>query len=516
LRCLTHGGAHIGHNRLEAIMRALLVSPEYPETFWNFTHALRFIGKKAPHPPLGLLTVAAMLPAEWELRLVDMNVEPLRDEALRWADLVCISAMSVQSASVRAVMARGKAAGVPILAGGPLFTTAPDDFPAVDYLVLNEAEVTLPRFLEDFQHGRARPRYTDAAHADLAATPIPRWDLLRARAYAAMSVQLSRGCPFDCEFCNITSLYGRVPRVKDAARVTAELDAVYQMGWRGPVFFVDDNFIGNKRRVKTEILPAISDWMTAHRHPFIFNAQVSLNLADDPELLALLTRAGFITVFIGIESPNDDSLAECNKIPNADRDLIASVKTIQRAGLQVQAGFIVGFDSDPVSIFDRVAAFIQESGIATAMVGLLNAPRGTRLYQRLEAEGRLTGDMTGDNTDGSLNFTPTMQRDTLLQGYRRIIESIYAPGNYYARVLTFLRDFHPTLPAVRVTPATLLAGLRCAWILGLREQERREYWRLVFWSLIHAPRLLPLAIELAAYGFHFRKCFERHWAESGA
>jgi radical SAM superfamily enzyme YgiQ (UPF0313 family) len=495
-------------------MRALLIYPEYPETFWNFKHALRFIAKRAPYPPLGLLTIAALFPADWELRLVDMNVTRLREEDLRWAELVCLSAMSIQADSVRAVMARCQAAGVPIVAGGPLFTSTPDDFAEVDYLVLNEAEVTLPRFLADFQRGQARHCYTDGELADLNTTPIPRWDLIRNRHYAAMNIQLSRGCPYDCEFCNITSLFGRVPRLKDTALVLAELDALYQTGWRGPVFFVDDNFIGNKRRVKEEILPAIIDWAARHRHPFLFNSQVSLNLADDPELLALMARAGFITVFIGIESPNDDSLTECNKIPNAGRDLLAGIKTIQRAGLQVQGGFIVGFDSDPVSIFDRVSSFIQESGIATAMVGLLNAPRGTRLYQRLEAEGRLLGGFTGDNTDCTLNFTPAMNLDTLLQGYQRIIESIYAPHNYYARVQQFLRDFRPAGPRLPgVTLTGLLAGLKCAWVLGLREPGRRQYWQLVFWSLTHHPRLLPLAIELAVYGFHFRKCFERHWAK---
>lgn len=494
-------------------MRALLVYPEYPETFWNFKHALRFIARRAAYPPLGLLTVAAMLPADWELRLVDMNVARLKDEDLRWAELVCVSAMSIQSASVRAVIARCQALGVPTMAGGPLFTSAPDDFAEVDYLVLNEAEVTLPQFLADFARGEARHCYTSTTLAELGATPIPRWDLLKARRYAAMSIQLSRGCPFDCEFCNITSLFGRVPRLKAAGQVLAELDAMYRTGWRGPVFFVDDNFIGNKHRVKTEILPAIIDWNARHRQPFVFNSQVSLNLADDAELLALMARAGFITVFVGVESPNDESLTECNKIPNKDRDLIASIKAIQRAGMQVQGGFIVGFDSDPVSIFDRVTLFIKESAIATAMVGLLNAPQGTRLYQRLEAEGRLVGDFTGDNTDCSLNFTPAMNPDILRQGYRRIIESIYAPKNYYARVKAFLRDFRPRLPSPRrLTFGTLFAGVKCAWVLGLKEKERGQYWRLIFWSLFRHPRLLPLAIELAAYGYHFRKCFEGHWA----
>ena len=498
-------------------MRALLVYPQYPETFWNFKYALKFIARKAAYPPLGLLTVAAMFPAEWELRLVDMNVTALSEEDLHWAELVCISAMSIQTRSVHEVIARCKAAGVPMLAGGPLFTSTPDEFAEVDYLVLNEAELTLPSFLEDFARGEAKHCYASTELADLTTTPIPRWDLIESKHYAALSIQLSRGCPFDCEFCNITALFGRAPRLKATAQILAELELLAQRGWRGNVFFVDDNFIGNKHQVKAEVLPAIIEWRTRRRSPFGFNSQVSLNMADDPELMTLMTQAGFSTVFVGIESPNDESLVECNKIPNTHRDLIAGIKKIQRAGMQVQAGFIVGFDSDPVSIFDRMTLFIQESGIATAMVGLLNAPRGTRLYQRLADEGRLTGNMTGDNTDCSLNFTPAMNLDTLMQGYRGIIESIYAPRNYYARVKTFLRDFHPGAPVLPCGAfAGIFAALRCAWVLGLVEKERGEYWRLLFWSLFRRPRLLPLAIELAIYGFHFRKCFEQHGAmESG-
>lgn len=498
-------------------MRALLVYPEYPNTFWNFTYALKFIGKRAANPPLGLLTVAAMLPADWELRLVDMNVTPLDDADLRWAELVCVSAMSIQTRSVRAVIERCNTLGVPILAGGPLFTSTPDEFADVDYLVLNEAEVTLPQFLADFRRGAARHCYASPEMANLRLTPVPRWDLIHPRHYAALSIQLSRGCPFDCEFCNITTLFGRVPRLKDTTQILAELDALYRLDGRGHVFFVDDNFIGNKHRVKTEVLPAIIAWMARRRSPFIFNAQVSLNLADDPALMTLMTQAGFTTAFIGIESPHDESLVECNKIPNTHRDLIAGIKTIQQAGLQVQAGFIVGFDSDPASIFDRMTRFIQESGIVTAMVGLLNAPRGTRLYRRLQDEGRLTGNMSGDNTDCTLNFIPTMNADTLLQGYRRIIESIYAPRTYYARVKAFLHDFHPASSCLTHGALTsVFAGVRCAWVLGLREQERGQFWRLVFWSLFRHPRLLPLAIELAAYGFHFRKCFAQHWVEGNA
>ncbi|HEY3380050.1 MAG TPA: DUF4070 domain-containing protein, partial [Armatimonadota bacterium] len=274
--------------------------------------------------------------------------------------------------------------------------------------------------------------------------------------------------------------------------------------------FVDDNLIGNPKKAKTELLPALITWMDAHKRPFHFNSQVSVNLADDEELLALLVRAGFVTVFIGIETPNEASLAECNKTPNAHRDLLAHIRKIQRAGLQVQAGFIVGFDNDPLAIFERLTNFIQESGIVTAMVGLLNAPVGTRLYQRLQAEGRLLHDMTGDNTDSTLNFIPKMDTETLIRGYRSIVESIYAPHNYHQRVRRFLQDFHPVGRRVwsfRLSHLYLVAKM--SFVLGVLEQERVYYWRLLFWSLFTRPRLLPMAVEFTAYGFHFRKSFAR-------
>lgn len=496
-------------------MRALLVYPEYPETFWNFKYALRFIAKKASYPPLGLLTVAAMLPQDWELKLVDMNVTALRDEDLRWAEVVLISAMSIQQQSVREVIDRCKALEKTIVAGGPLFTATPDDFDAVDVLVLNEAEVTLPRYLHDLAHGQVQHLYTSTELADLHTTPIPRWDLINVKHYAALSIQTSRGCPYDCEFCNITTLFGRIPRMKSSAQVIAELDRLYALGWRSGVFFVDDNLIGQVKKVKRDLLPAIIAWMEQHKHPFIFNSQVPLTLADDVELLELLSRAGFAAVFVGIESPDAASLLECNKIPNKDRDLMASIRIIQQHGIQVQAGFIVGFDSDPVSIFERVVSFIQESGIVTAMVGLLNAPQGTRLYQRLQTEGRLLREMSGDNTDYSLNFTPKMNMETLLHGYRSIIERIYSPAAFYQRLKRFLREYRPTHGSTRQFKFTyLVAAVKMVVVLGVIEKERSYYWRLFFWSLFHKPRLLPLAITLTAYGFHFRKCFEQHLAVS--
>ncbi|HEY6871952.1 MAG TPA: radical SAM protein, partial [Geobacteraceae bacterium] len=376
-------------------MKILLVYPHYPDTFWSFRHALKFIGRKASFPPLGLLTVAAMLPGEWEKRLVDMNVRALSDEDLAWADCVFISAMTIQRQSAREVIARCRRLGVKTVAGGPLFTACHEDFPDVDHMVLNEAELTLPPFLDDLLRGEPRHLYTDERRADLRETPIPLWDLADVRQYAAMNIQYSRGCPFDCEFCDITGLFGRTPRTKELTQLIAELESLYARGWRGAIFFVDDNFIGDRKKLKREVLPAMIDWMERKGRPFYFYTEASIDLADDGHLMELMVRAGFEEVFVGIETPHEDGLAESGKVQNRNRDLLASVRRLQQAGLQVHGGFIVGFDSDPPSIFERQIRFIQESGIVTAMVGVLSVLRGTKLYQRLSREGRLLCDTSG-------------------------------------------------------------------------------------------------------------------------
>lgn len=492
-------------------MNVLLVYPQYPATFWSFKYALRFISKRASLPPLGLLTVSAMLPAGWRQRLVDLNVRKLSDADIRWADAVFVSAMVIQRESARAVIKRCKELGRTVIAGGPLFTAEPEEFPDADHLVLNEAEITLPPFLSDLERGSPRRVYASSVWADLSRTPVPRFDLLDMGKYASMNIQYSRGCPFDCDFCNITVLYGRAPRTKSAGQVVAELEALGRLGWKGNVFVVDDNFIGNKGKLRKEVLPAIIEWRERRRHTFKLSTEVSINLADDEELMALMVRAGFDQVFVGIESPNEESLAECSKLQNRNRDLIASVRRIQRAGLEVQAGFIVGFDKDPATIFDRLIAFIQESGIATAMVGLLNAPKGTKLHRRLEEEQRLVDAPTGDNTDFTINFIPKMNTETLLIGYRTILRTIYAPKHYYARVRTFLKEYRPpeSLRA-RLSISHIKALLRSIVRLGVIGKERFHYWKLFFWSLFRRPRLFPLAITLSIYGFHFRKVFQRH------
>jgi len=491
-------------------MKILLLYPKYPETFWSFTCALKFVSKKATFPPLGLLTIAAMLPLSWERRLIDMNVSPLRDKDLAWADYVFISAISIQRSSVQEIIDKCKKTGVKIVAGGPLFTTSYSDFKGIDHFVLNEAEITLPAFLRDLNQGQAKSVYSSARFADITQTASPQWDLIAMKNYSSMSIQYSRGCPFNCDFCDITALYGQKPRIKTKNQILHELDKLYNHGWRESVFFVDDNFIGNKQHLKTIILPAIEEWMQHKKYPFTFFTQASINLADDEELMAMMVKAGFDTVFIGVESPNEDSLSECMKTQNKNRDLIASIKKCQRAGLQVQGGFILGFDSDPLSIFDRHIKFIQESGIVTAMVGLLNAIQGTKLYARLKKENRLIKAISGDNTDCSINFIPKMNYDTLIAGYKKIVCKIYSPAYYYNRVISFLKEYnHPLNRYFHLRFHSLLAFLKSIFWLGIIGKERFYYWKLLCWSLFQRPTHFSLAVMFTIYGFHYRKVFEK-------
>ena len=492
-------------------MKILLVYPEYPETFWSFKYALKFISKKATYPPLGLLTVAAILPKIWEKKFIDMSTSTLNDKDINWADYVFISAMSIQKESVKDVIAKCKKLGAKIVAGGPLFTTGYEDFEGVDYFILNEAEVTLPLFLEDLEKGNPKHVYTSNKWADMHTTPVPFWELADLNQYASMCLQYSRGCPFNCEFCDVTLLFGHKMRLKTKEQVIAELESLYSRGWRGGVFIVDDNFIGNKAELKKELLPAMIDWMKARKHPFTFTTQVSVNLSDDDELMRLMVRAGFGSVFVGIETPNEESLIECNKVQNKNRDLIVCVKKMQKFGLMVSGGFIVGFDNDPPSIFDRLIEFIQKSGILSAMVGLLNAPCGTALYKRMLKEHRLLENISGDNTDLSINFIPKMDYKVLINGYKRILHTIYSPKNYYARMLTLLRNIKP-LPKKKYQfhLCYLTAFFKSIWHLGIIGEERFYYWKLFFWSLIRRPQYFPLVITYAIYGFHFRKIFKNY------
>ncbi len=489
-------------------MNILLLYPKFPDTFWSFTYAIKFINKKAAYPPLGLLTVAAMLPESWAKRLVDLNIRKLSNEDIEWADIVFISAMTIQKKSTDQIISKlkNKKPSIKIIGGGPLFTSEYTEYMSViDHLILNEAEVTLPNFLEDLKNnGNPKKIYSSNEYCDLKKSPIPLWNILNMDDYASMSIQASRGCPFNCEFCNVTALFGHKPRIKSVKQIIDELNAIYKNGWRGRVFFVDDNFIGNKKYIKTEVLPAIIEWRKGKKG-IVFNTQASINLADDQELMDLMAKAGFDSVFIGIETPEEDSLSECNKKQNKSRNLIQDIRNIQRAGLEVQAGFIVGFDNDTPSIFKRQIEFIQKSGIVTAMVGILQAPIGTRLYERLKKEGRILGYMTGDNVDGTTNIMPKMGMDILLKGYKYIMANIYSVENYYKRIKRFLKEYQPIKVHEQINKNRILAFLKANIKLGIIGKERRHYWNTIIWTLTHKPKLFPFTITFAIYGYHFRK-----------
>jgi radical SAM superfamily enzyme YgiQ (UPF0313 family) len=454
-----------------------------------------------------------MLPSKWAKRLVDLNVIKLTREDLAWADCALISAMTVQRDSAHKTIAQCKEAGLRVIAGGPLFTTEYEQFETVDHFVLNEAELTLPAFLKDFSQGCAKRVYATPDFANIRKTPAPMWELVRFRDYASMSIQFSRGCPFNCDFCNVTALFGHRPRTKSALQMIAELESLYRLGWRGGVFFVDDNLIGNRTHLRNELLPALIEWRKG-KAGFLFNTEVSINLADDEPLMQMMVNAGFDTVFIGIETPNEDSLAECSKKQNMNRDLVQDVKRIQRQGLQVQGGFILGFDNDSALTFRRLTDFIQKSGIATAMVGLLQAPPGTKLYERLKQAGRLLDRLSGDNVDGSTNIIPAMNLDVLRKGYKDVLHYLYSPEAYYQRVKTFLREYKP--PKIKIQldfrhiSINIHALIRSVFRLGIVGKERIHYWKLFLWTLLRRPRSFPMAITLAIYGHHFRKTSESH------
>ncbi len=485
-------------------MKILLLSPQTPDTFWSFKHAIRFVSRKASMPPLGLLTVAAMLPPEWDLKLVDLNVARLEDEDLRAADYVLLGAMIVQKGSVHEILARCAALGKKVVAGGPLFTTGHEAFPEIQHFVLGEAEEVMPQLVADMQRGQLQASYRAPHRPDITHTPVPRWDLINFRHYVTLSVQFSRGCPFDCEFCDIIVMNGRVPRTKTPAQLICELEVLRERGWKNMVFIVDDNFIGNRQRTK-ELLHALIAWRQRTRTDIGFLTEASMNLADDPELCALMVQAGFKKVFVGIETPSLEALAECHKIQNRHRDLVASVQTLQRAGLEVMGGFIVGFDSDRGDIFKRQFEFIQRSGVATAMVGLLTALPQTRLWQRLKTEGRLELESSGNNTDAELNFKPRMNRAFLQSGYRELVKKLYEPRHYYQRIRIFLKCHRPAGPRRHLSGADCSAFVKSFWVLGIWHRGRMGYWRLFIGTLLRHPRQFPHAIELAILGYHFRR-----------
>jgi radical SAM superfamily enzyme YgiQ (UPF0313 family) len=451
-----------------------------------------------------LLTVAALLPRTWHLRLVDLDIEPLDERDLLWADYVLIGAMIVHRESVHEIVRRCRLAERTVIAGGPLFTTGHEGFPDIEHFVLGEAEDVAPELARDMETGTLRQFYRADDFPSLDQSPVPRWDLLDLRRYATMSVQFSRGCPHDCEFCDIAVLNGRTPRTKPPERLVAELDALRRLRWRGPVFIVDDNFIGHRRNAK-ELLRAIIRWRRATRPDMEFITEATVDLARSPELLELMVDAGFKKVFLGLETPDPASLRECHKTQNLREDLLESVRRIQAAGLEVMGGFIIGFDNDKPDIFQRQFQFIQKAGVVTAMVGLLTALPRTKLYQRLVREGRLLDESGGNNTSAVCNFIPRIDRETLTHGYRQLMHALYEPVAYYDRARAFLAHYKPRGPQRRLTLEDLRALCRATWTLGVRQRGRRAYWRFLAHTLAYHPRAFSVAVTLAVYGHHFRR-----------
>src|SRR5687767_10625973 len=491
-------------------MKVLMVNPEFPDTYWSFRHALPFERKSCAFPPLGLLTVSSLLPKSWERRLVDLNVRSIKDSEIEWADIVFVTGMLVQKDSLHEVVSKCKALGKRVVLGGPYVTTTVEDLPHADHIFIGEAETTLPEFVADLESGNTKRTYKAVDRPPLSLTPIPEFKIADLNQYSSMSVQYSRGCPFNCEFCDIIEIYGRVPRTKSNQQMLAELDALLALGWRGTVFIVDDNFIGNKKNVR-RFMPALADWQEEHAQPFSLLTEASVNLADDEGLLSEMRRAGFRKVFLGIETPVEESLKEAQKSQNRG-DLLGSVKKIQSYGMEVMAGFIVGFDNDPEDIFQRQIDFIRESAIPLAMVGLLTALPDTQLWRRLEKEGRLLGESTGNNTNCSLNFVPRMDAARLVEGYQSIMRTIYKPSEYYQRALESLRRTTQkgSEPSSLDIIGAVTAFSRLTFKLGVLDRERKEFWRFFVRSVISHYDQFPQSMRLAAMGYHFRKLNEAY------
>ncbi len=496
-------------------MNILLVYPEFLVTFWSWNHVLKFIGKKAALPPLGLLTVAAILPESWEKKLVDTNVHKLTDGDIGWADYVFISAMIAQKDSTKEIIARCKNWDKPVILGGPILEIGYDEFPGVDSFFVGEAEGTLLKFLEDLKTGSVERVYssTPKSFPDITTSPIPLWGLINPKHYACLLVQYIRGCPFGCTFCGVAEINGRVPRAKLPEQFLLELDAIKQTGFRGSIMFADDNFIGDKRKAK-ELLHKLILWQQFFGYPFEFTAEVDITLADDHELMELMVQAGFKKVFLGIETPSRASLVECHKFQNLfyggeDRDLADCVKTIQNHGLHPMSGFIVGFDSDdPATIFDEHISFYQRTGIVFPMVGVLQAPRGTKVFDKLQKEGRLRTEVSGNNTDCYPNFRPRMPVKTLVEGYKRIMRTTYSPKKYYERIRVFLGEYNTGARVFRWPSSTQIRALITSiWRIGLLGGPITSwyYWKTMLLAGLKYRQAFSEAMALQIFGFHFRR-----------
>ncbi len=482
----------------------LMVYPEIPDTYWSFKHTLPMIGKKAVIPPLGLMTVAAILPEGYNVKLVDMNVTGLDEDDIIDSDLVFISAMIIQKESFNRVVEICNRLGKKVVAGGPYPSSSHEKIKGVDYFVLNEAEITLGDFVRDYEKGEPQKIYSSDERPDLELTPVPRFDLIDINVYTNLALQYSRGCPFNCEFCDIIEMFGRKPRTKSVEKFLEELDAAYETGYTGSLFIVDDNFIGNRRKVR-ELLRGVYRWQEEKGFPFRFFTEVSIDIAHDHELLELMASAGFDMLFIGIETPDTEGLKHAQKGQNLKGNLLESVKRIQGYGMEVTAGFIVGFDTDTEDIFQRQIDFIQNAGIPIAMVGMLLALPNTQLFRRLKREGRLTERETaGNNThELQLNFIPKMDEKVLVEGYNRIISEIYTPEKYFKRAATLIERFPREQRIKSSITFTSLTYFARSLKTQLFSSYGKLYAKFLLSILIKKPGRFVDAVTMAVKGHHF-------------
>lgn len=483
----------------------LMVYPKYPSTFWSLEHTLKIVNKKSLMPPLGLLTVAAMLPPEYNIRLVDMNVKKLKDEDIIWSDMVFLSAMIVQKESFKDVVRACNKLNKPITAGGPYPTASYKSIPGIDHFLLGEGEAVIHQFLKDFENGIPLKIYSSVEKPDLKTSPIPRYDLINVNDYGSLPLQFSRGCPFSCEFCDVIEMFGRKPRLKSVEQFISELDCVYNTGFRGLIFIVDDNFIGHKSEV-LKLLKAISEWQLNRSFPFTFFTEASINLAAETEILDLMVDCSFTMVFIGIETPDEATLISVNKQQNVKHNVLESVKIVQRRGIEVISGFILGFDTDTEDIFDRQISFIQNAGIPMAMIGIMIALPGTQLFKRLEKEGRILYETSGNNTNIlDLNFIPVMDKEKIISGYKKILKTLYSPEKYFERSLNLISRMPSSVYKKRNRQKGDIKAFFKSFFLQSFSRYGFAYLRFLIKSLMINPDNFPLAVILSINGYHFFK-----------